>query len=860
MTLENMVKAGAAVVAALVLFSVSQPAHGQPAGRSGPEAAAKDSAQLLDENKDTFMINFEDVELEDIIKNFSQITGKNFILEQVPKGKITIISPQEIPKDQAFKVFEAILNLNGYNLAETAVPNLYRIVRTGEVMRSNIPIYPAGRRPAVSDAFVTRFIPLDYLDAQEISNTIQPLLSKDGGSVVPYPPTNTLIMVDTSLNIERILRILKILDVPSEEAEFEIVFCRYAQASDLAGTLGQIFTQDQKQPQRAAPRQPERAARDRRKTTAAPAPQPVQASEAPLKIIAESRLNALILIGDPETLKDVKHVISLLDVDVGEKGLIHVYYCKNAVARDLASTLSSLAGGGGRTTTAGTTTTRRRTTRETSAMTAGATTGALMSPITTPTVRTTQTAAAAGPTSAVLSGLFTEDVKITADEPTNSLIIVASPQDWELIKQVLAKLDIPRRQVFVEAALLEITVTSGREFSSQMHGASELEDEGAVLGGTAFGQLNSLTLMSLLAQGTQLPSGLTVGALGRAVEVPGTEIQIPSVGMIVQMLAADSNVNVLSTPTILTMDNEEAEIQVGQRIPVPTGQTVSTGGLSSISISRENVGIILSILPQINESGTIRLEISTEISNAVASALGINVNTLGVTTSIKTANTTVVVKDAQTIVIGGLMEDRRNESISRIPFIGDIPVLGWLFKSKSKGKTKTNLVILLTPHIVRTDEEVELVRRQIHKDYKNMIMEENLDKKYPTWDEYFGTRYEEAFQKKDSGGPVLDLTVEGEPVLDEEIILPAPDEYEYEEGYIIPAEPVEPEEYEGEYEEEPLPEEAPLEFEGEVPEEEGPMEIEPEPPEEEGPMEMEPEPPEEEGPMEPEAPEEPGEE
>lgn len=356
---------------------------------------------------------------------------------------------------------------------------------------------------------------------------------------------------------------------------------------------------------------------------------------------------------------------------------------------------------------------------------------------------------------------------------------------------MLEKLDIPRRQVFVEAAILEITVTSGRESGAQMHGGSELEDDGVVLGASAFGGLNSLSLMSLLASGTELPSGLMVGALGKSIKVPGGDIEIPSVGILLQMLASDSNVNVLSTPTILTMDNEQAEIQVGQRIPVPTGQTVSTGGLSSVSISRENVGIKLSIMPQINESGTIRLEISTEISSAVASALGINVNTLGVTTSIKSAETTVVVKDAQTIVIGGLMEDRRNEASSRIPFIGDIPVLGWLFKTQSKGKTKTNLVILLTPHIVRTDEEIERVRNQIHSDYKDMIIEENLDKKYPSRDEYFGSRYEDVFKKE--AGPVLDLTVEGQPVLDEEIILPGPEETGSSEILIVPEdEPEEP--------------------------------------------------------------------
>jgi general secretion pathway protein D len=756
MRLEIILKHGSKILFALFLLFAPQLADAQ--AESSPKSSAPSAGEekKLIEEDEGFTINFEDVELEEIIKNFSQITGKNFILEEVPKGKITIISPIKMPKDQAFKVFEAILNLNGYNLAETAVPNLYRVVRTGEVMRANIPIYPEGRRPEVSDAFVTRFIPLEYLTAQDVANTIQPLLSKDGGNVVAYPPTNTLILVDTSLNIERILRIIKILDIPSEEAEFEFIYCRYALASELAGTLNQIFAAEQKTAQ-PKPTRTTKSRRVTRQTTTTPAVS--QGVEIPLKIIPETRLNALILIGDKETLKEVKHVIYLLDVDVGEKGLIHVYYCKNAVASELAGTLASLAGAG-RTTT-------RAATRSAKPVSE------------TGTSSTRATVSSGAPASASLTEIFTGEVKITADEPTNSLIILASPQDYEIIKMVLEKLDIPRRQVFIEVALIDVMMTSGRSWNASMHGASPLEDEGVVLGASAYNSLNSLTLMSLLAQGVSIPSGFTVGALGKTVETPGGEISIPSVGVLLDMLASDSNVNVLSTPTILTMDNQSATIQVGERIPVPTGRTVSTGALSSISISRENVGIILNITPQINESGTIRLEISTEISGAVASAL-LSAETFGVTTSMKTVETTVVVKDAQTIIIGGLMKDSQDMSKNRIPFLGDIPVLGWLFKSQQKSQTKTNLVILLTPHIVGSDEDIKRVRDQIQKDYDSFI-EENLGEKFERRDEYFGSRYEAAFAQEPE--QVIDLTGE-----DEEIILPAPYESEIPEEIPVPEE------------------------------------------------------------------------
>ena len=712
----------------------SQPEAAAPRRPAGKETKPEAAEEGLS-------INFQDVELQEVIKNFSEILGKNFILEDVPKGKITIISPTKIPQSQAEKIFLVILNLNGYNIVQTAVPNLYRVVRNAEVLRSNIPTYFGGTRPSVTDSFVTRFIPLEYISAKDVTGTIQPLLSKEGASAIGYEPTNTLILVDTALNIERIVRILKILDVPGKEPEMEIIRCQYASASELAATLGQIFAEAAGAGTRTATTAPSpagRAGRAPRRAAPTPAqPQTQEAAGPPIKIIAETRINALIVIADYDSLQEVKRVIELLDIDIGETGTIHVYYLENADAMELASTLGSLSGTARAPTAGGQPSTRSLTGR-----------AAQPSTPARPT--------AAGAISATITGAFEGEIKITADEATNSLIIVASPKDYELIKQVIAKLDIPRRQVFVEAVLMEVTLTKGRDTGVSLHAASPLPEEGAVFGGSSLGSLSSMALLSLLSQGvTQLPSGMTVGAFGHPITIGGTSVQIPGVGALVQLLASNSDVNVLSTPTILTTDNKEAEITVGQKIPVPTGQTVSTGGLSSISVSREEVGIKLRLTPQINESRTIRMDIYTEISGAVQSSLGINVNTLGVTTSLKTATTSVIVKDGQTIVIGGLMSDQTNTSDSRVPFLGDIPVFGWLFKSKSKGKLKSNLIILLTPHIVQNDEDIARVRAQVRKDY-NQFVEESLGKKYPKFDEYFDPRYQEIFERQESS--VIDLT------------------------------------------------------------------------------------------------------
>ena len=736
-----------------------------PAPAAAPSAPASRPAKKQS-GEEPFTINFQDVELQEIIKTFSDILHKNFILDEVPKGKITIISPAKIPRSQAGKIFETILNLNGYNIVETAVPNLYRVVRVADMMRSNIPIYSGGARPPVADAFVTRFIPLDYLSAKEIAGTIQPLLSKEGANAIGYEPTNTLILVDTALNIERILRIIKILDVPGKEPQLEIIRCKYAQATDLANTLNQIFSEGQATAGRgaamAAPAGPAaRAARAPRRNTppTQTAPQPAgesQAAAPPTKIIPETRINALILIGDSDSLQEIKRVIKLLDIDAGDTSTIHVYYLENADSQELAGTLSTLAGGGG----AGYTSTPARTgysssTTASSSSLAGMGTGfgsAYQSRTTTPTTPS-------GPSTATLQGMFGGEIRITADKEINSLIIVSSPQDYELIKAIIAKLDIPRHQVFVEAALLEITITKDISAGVSWHGASPLGEGGAVLGATSLSSVSSMALLSLLQSGNiALPSGLTIGAIGKPITIGGTTLQIPSAGVLVQLLASNSDVNVLSTPMILTTNNKEASIEVGEKIPVPTGQTISTGGLSSVSIDREDVGVKLKMTPQINEGRTIKMDISTEISGVVANSLGINVNTNGIITSLKTVTTSVIVKDGQTIVIGGLMQDSVNTSNTRVPFLGDIPVLGYLFKTKDRNKMKTNLVILLTPHIVVSEEDIARVREQVHKDYDHFI-EETMGKKYPKHEEYFTPRYELPKAAATAGPAVIDLTI-----------------------------------------------------------------------------------------------------
>ncbi|MBI3178494.1 MAG: type II secretion system protein GspD, partial [Deltaproteobacteria bacterium] len=373
----------------------------------------------------------------------------------------------------------------------------------------------------------------------------------------------------------------------------------------------------------------------------------------------------------------------------------YVVRLRHANAEDLASTLSSLA-------TGKPTTASRR---------AGRTRGAPKPPA-------TPAAATAGPTAAVL---FEGDIKVTSDKPTNSLVITASKSDFNSLKRVIAQLDVPRLQVYVEAVILEVAVKRDRSFGVTWHGGVNASIDGKdspILFGNSHRDFSSLSLTS---NPISLASLLGFAGAMRGPTLEGTEtlIQggIPALGVVLQALASSNDVNVVSTPNLLTMDNEDAEIQVNEKRPFPSG--LSLGGLSglsslagssnlggvnlnglglgSVSFNREDVGLTLKLKPTINDQETVRLELDQELSD-VAGTDAVTGQTI---TSKRSAKTVVVVRDQDSVVIGGLVRDRETTDESKIPFLGDIPLLGWLFKKQQRVSEKINLVLILTPYIIR---------------------------------------------------------------------------------------------------------------------------------------------------------------
>jgi general secretion pathway protein D len=392
-------------------------------------------------------------------------------------------------------------------------------------------------------------------------------------------------------------------------------------------------------------------------------------------LIAYPATNSIILTDSVYNIKKIESLIHAMDVAAPEgKGKINVYYLKYASAEDIAKLMQ-----------------------------------ALVAKIPTPG-QPGGVPQPAGPAT-ILEGA----VQISSDKATNSLIIVGSPGDFETMKDVIQKLDIRRRQVYVEAAIIEMSLNKMRDVGFEFLYVPQEIQAGPGAPTTPFGGTNFGTIGSVVASGPQAfssVSGLAVGAIKGTFQYNGTTYL--NVGALLHALQTDGNVNVLSTPNILTMDNQKAEIMVGQNIPFVTGQsqTAATGGQLFSQIDRKDVGISLKITPQITSDDNVRLEVYQEISDVINTP-GLNANVVGPSTSKRSASTTVVVKDRQTMVIGGLIRDNLTTTTSKVPWLGDIPILGWLFKTKTTNVDKANLMIFITPYIIKNEfEAADITKRK----------------------------------------------------------------------------------------------------------------------------------------------------
>jgi len=605
-------------------------------------------SNVLAEKGEKVTFNFVDVDLQVITKFVSELTQKNFIFDERVKGKITIIAPSKISISDAFNLFTSVLELKGFTVVPSGV-DAYKIIPVSEAKQRGIKV-TTDKQP-VNEGYIARLISLKDISSDDALKFIQPIVSKDGYASA-FGPGNLLLVIDSGVNIEKILSIMELIDRPSLTEPPEIICLKHAGADAVAKMINEGF--------------------GRRRQASRRTLSPAEAAKA----IADQRLNAVVLFGDKNETREMKSLIELLDVPSPEaRGMINIYFLENADATELAKVLEGLINKG------------------------------------------SQSEQKPG-TMAVSEAL--RGISITADKTSNALIIVASPSDYQNLAQVIRQLDKRRRQVFVEVMIAEVSIDKLLELGTKWRAAIKKDGEPVFIAGV--GSVDTTTISSILTGLT----GLTLGGVSNYFTIPQdfvsgatSDMKVPGITALFNLSDFKGTVNVLSTPQILTSDNKEAEIVVGENVPFVSKRErdLTTTGTVLTSIERKDVGISLKITPQITEGDYVKLDIYQEISSVKAEADSNITISIGPTTTKRSTRTSVVVKDKQTVVIGGLLQEQEQETITKVPLLGDIPLLGWLFKYKSIEKKKTNLLVFLTPHVIRETESLEQLSKDKLKNF-----------------------------------------------------------------------------------------------------------------------------------------------
>lgn len=696
-------------------------------------------------------MHFQDVDIPVLAKFISEITKKNFIVDEKVRGKVTIISPTKVTPDEAYAIFQSVLQVKGF----TTVPSgrIVKILPTKDAKQSGAPVVYNGTLTEAGDEVVTRMIPLRHVNAADLMPVLQPLVSQDG-VLQPYPQTNSLVVTDTALNVKRLLGMLEELDVEGYERRTEVISLKYAVAADLAKKVEDIMREQGETENSSQPRIKVVTA-----TTAATSSSNASPSTSSnlrgVRVLPDERTNALIVMCGVREMKTVRRLVSQLDVPLPPgSSKIHVYSLKYANAEELLPVLADLIGGrtgGNGTNSLNVPRRERRLTRERRfGDRQNSRSGAGFGDRPPAPPAPPQSPQGGGSTSGSAPE-FSNDVTITADPATNSLIISAAPQDFETLTRVIEQLDVRRKQVYVEAMILEVSMERARELGIELQGGFSINGDGVGLGRTNLGNLNTA-----LTDPGSLTGLLLAAASNKTIELPdGT--RIPAQVALLRAAQNSTDINVLSSPTLLTADNQEAEILVGQNVPFVSSRATDSSDLDNLfaTVEREDVGITLRLTPQISEGDTVRLDVYEEVSAIVPTTVG-DPNLVGPTTSVRSASTTVVAKSGQTVVIGGLISDNTTRQSSSVPFLQDVPVLGNLFKSNGKNSNKINLLIFLTPHIVRDDTEIA-ARSQGERDrFRSFLREHNAPAK---WQKQLDRPSFTPPPNKKSGGVLLPGTV-----------------------------------------------------------------------------------------------------
>jgi general secretion pathway protein D len=683
---------------------------------------------------DQAALNFVGADIESVIKAVGHYTNITFLIDPRVKGTLTLVSEKSITKSQAFQLLASALRLQGY--AIVSGDGYAKVVPEAEAKLQASPTVIGGQKSPQGDQIVTQVFHLNHENSANLVTVLRPLITPNN-TINANPGNNTLVITDYSDNLKRLAKIVASLDAPSS-ADLDVVPVRYAIASDLAAMINKLMEPG--------------AGGDSGRVTLVPDP----------------RTNSLVVRAPSAARANLaKSLIAKLDQPTAQAGNVHVVYLKNAEATKLAETLRSVASGDGGSSQSGS---------SSGGLNSLGGAGSGNSQMGQSGLGSSSQAGSGqtGPTNPLLqsgsrsgsqsSGAGGSAGYIQADATTNTLIITAPEAVYRNLRAVIDQLDVRRAQVYIESMIVEVNADKLSEFGVQWAGLSGNSNSSyRVGGGTSFATDSGNNIISLnnlanaaSGSGTTTPTppgaGLTLGVFK---QLANGKLGL---GAIAHALGSDGDSNILSTPNMITLDNEVATIKVGQNVPIVTGSFTTATGTNNNpfqTVDRKDVGITLKVRPQISEGGTIKLAIYNESSSIDTSVT----SNSGLILKNRVIETNILADDGQVLILGGLIQDDTSDGVEKVPGLGDIPIIGNLFKYQKRSRKKTNLMVFLRPVVVRNREQ----QMSLTADRYDFIRSSQE-----------ASKPEPSMVVQDLGRPTLPALVNGEPSGGGQLVRPIP--------------------------------------------------------------------------------------
>ena len=578
-------------------------------------------------------MDFQEVDLRQVIRFVAEMVGKNYVVDPAVKGKVTVITPNPVTIAEAEEIFASILSVQGLTIVQR--DGAYKIIPDKDGRsESQATVLPGGTLPGQQETVVSRLVRVKYVDSGALANTLKPLMHI-WGSLSAHLPSNSMIVTDTAGTVARVVALSRAMDLPPEVAIHKLFPLRYAPVAQMEKLINSVFAQFNSQQLKSDPK---------------------------VKVFADDRNNVLVVVAPKEQLQEVERLLANLDKPVKSgEGNLHLFYPKNGNAEVIAKVINELI--------------------------------------------TKAQAGKAGANADLKPLEFLRQVNVVGEKETNTLVIAATPEDYKTLLPILEGLDMRRLQVHVEALIIEVSAERSAEFGVEW-GLANVPQPGSTamqgFGGSSFGNVGNPSANPLSAGG--LAVGLMRGGSTTLANTAGTNAAasfVPNLAALLRAVQGDADVNILATPNIITMDNEQAEIVSGKNVPILTGTTAST--TTTTTYDRKDVGLTLRITPQIVEDGWLRLKIFQEQSSlAPSSDLGPNAVAGSVVTKKRSIQTVVTLKNGQTVVLGGLINEERTGQIQQVPCLGGLYGVGELFKTTSRKRNKSNLMVFIHPTIINT--------------------------------------------------------------------------------------------------------------------------------------------------------------